>query len=308
MSVHQSSLARVGLSGTESPIRRSPCGDFLAFVTQRETITLRGTVNDEEGIPLDITGAEITFNVTAPGDALPTFLATTGLATITILAQTGDTLGKFDIPLSSAQTATLDAVENTFGILVELASGEVIQLRGILDVRETRVSTELEILESFTPANFQAAIIAEDMDPLVVPAGQVARLPLVGLQGEPFTRRPEFWSLDVDGVLQATGDVNGVYRSFAILSFSDNANQSTRYTWTLAQGTDLAGTPVFERRYNFPTQLSIMAEPIGAAPGGSYAIEDTGTEFAVFVSHNSAQSRTVTVGSLSLGLFRSGPL
>jgi hypothetical protein len=306
--IHQSSLSRVGLADTEDPLLRSPCGEFRTFVNQRETLTLRGTVRDETGAAIDITGADIVLNITGPGDALPTVLTSTGLSTITILAQTGDTLGQFDAPLTADETASLAEGELFFGILIELASGQVIQLRGTIDVRATRVSSELQILETFTPVNFQAAIVAEDMDPLVIPAGDVVRLPLTGLLGEPFTRRPEFWSLSPDGVLLATGDVNGVYRAFAVLSFSDDANQSTAYTWTLGQGTDLAGTPVFTRRYNFPAQLSIMTEPIGAAPGGSFAIEEAGSEFAIFVSHNSAQSRTMTVGSLSCGLIRTGPL
>ena len=96
-------------------------------VYQGNSRTLRVTVYDENGDLEDLTGSTAYFTVRQKVISTATVIAkvSTTPADITILPQTGDTLGQFDVNLVPADTNALPVdAPFTYDVWVELASGD----------------------------------------------------------------------------------------------------------------------------------------------------------------------------------------
>ena len=87
--------------------------------------TLRLTVVDEDGDAVDLTDAVVYFSVKILlSDAEAVIEKTSETpADITILAQSGDTLGKADIFLVPSDTLSLSAEKHYYDVWVELVTG-----------------------------------------------------------------------------------------------------------------------------------------------------------------------------------------
>lgn len=82
--------------------------------------TLRLTVFDENGDRLDITGATIWFHVKATIDAGSTVLEKITPTQITILAQTGATLGQADITIDDTDLTAQAPGLLVYDVMIEL--------------------------------------------------------------------------------------------------------------------------------------------------------------------------------------------
>ncbi len=92
-----------------------------------QSATFRITVTDEDGERFDLTGATLYFrvklSVTAADPALIAKASTTP-AQITILAQTGDTLGQAEIYLVPSDTSALNAINYVYDVWLQKSGGE----------------------------------------------------------------------------------------------------------------------------------------------------------------------------------------
>jgi len=87
--------------------------------------TLRLTVEDEDGERVDLTGATVYFSVKVNvADAAAVISKDSGTPSeITILTQSGDTLGQADIFLVPSDTSGLSPIQHYYDVWVVLASG-----------------------------------------------------------------------------------------------------------------------------------------------------------------------------------------
>jgi hypothetical protein len=92
-----------------------------------QSATFRITITDEDGERYDLTGATLYFrvkvSVTTADPALITKVSSTP-AQITILAQSGDTVGQAEIYLLPADTTALTAINYVYDVWILKATGE----------------------------------------------------------------------------------------------------------------------------------------------------------------------------------------
>jgi hypothetical protein len=90
-------------------------------IVRGETLVRTVTVTDEDGEPIDITGAAVEFQVKAePGDAFPTLIAKAVGSGIVISAQAGASLGQAVVTIPATETAALARGIYYYDVVAEL--------------------------------------------------------------------------------------------------------------------------------------------------------------------------------------------
>jgi len=88
-------------------------------VYKGESKTLLLTISDSDGVRLDITGFTIEFQVKLKdGDADPPLISKSVGSGITILTQSGGTLGQATVKIDSADTTGLTAQKHRYDVIV----------------------------------------------------------------------------------------------------------------------------------------------------------------------------------------------
>lgn len=138
-----------------------------------------------------------------------------------------------------------------------------------------------------------------------IAAGASARINVPALvSGDVFPDDPGRWVLS-GGILTYDGSLAGLYEVHCPGAFSTSVPAVTTYRLEVAEGTDMATTPVKRDTVSYAVEKQQTISDTTVNPTGYLRLQPTGGQIALFMSHNHGSSATIDFTTLSLVLQRS---
>lgn len=179
----------------------------------------------------------------------------------------------------------------------------------LLEQRVSDLETNQETQAASIQALNDASVVAYRLSAVgagagaAVAAGATVRFALPALS----ERFPDDarWNRLASGVWEYDGTLEGIYEAHCPVAFGTSLAVLVSYTWMLAEGTGLdTGSPVIRDSVAFTIERQLVGGNATAVPTGPLTLQGTGGQIALFASHSSGLSVTLTPATIALFLTR----